>query len=74
MSEISLDLIDLKCPLPALRTKKALAALSKGQVLVVTASDPLAGLDIPNVVRETGDELLNQTGENGRMVFTIRKS
>ena len=63
MSEISqdgtveLDLSGLKCPLPALRTRKALRALAPGARLAVTATDPLAGIDIPNVVREEGAAL-----------------
>ncbi|UYW27069.1 sulfurtransferase TusA family protein [Methylorubrum extorquens] len=79
MSEISqdgtveLDLSGLKCPLPALRTRKALRALAPGARLVVTATDPLAGIDIPNVVREEGAalEALERRGPSAR--FLIRR-
>ena len=47
----------LKCPLPVLRTRKALRGLAAGQTLVVTCTDPLAALDIPNLVREEGARL-----------------
>ena len=54
---LELDLRGLKCPLPALRTRKALRASLPGQVLVVIATDPMAAIDIPNVVREEGADL-----------------
>ena len=53
----SLDLTGLKCPLPVLRTRKALGRLGPGDRLEVVATDPLATLDIPNLVREQGDVL-----------------
>ncbi len=71
MAETVLDLIGLKCPLPVLRTGKALKALPPGDVLVVSASDPLAAIDIPNLVRETGDRLLGQELAGEVLTFTI---
>ena len=69
----TLDLRGLKCPLPVLRTRGALSRLQAGQVLVVICTDPLAALDIPNLLRETGDALL-AAGRDGREThFTIRK-
>ena len=57
MSETTLNLRGLKCPLPALRTRKALKGLNAGDLLVVECTDPLAELDIPNLMRETGDAI-----------------
>lgn len=54
---VDLDLSGLKCPLPVLRTRKALRSLAAGRTLVVTCTDPLAALDIPNLVREEGARL-----------------
>lgn len=71
---LTLDLSGLKCPLPALRTAKALKALLPGQSLTVTCTDPLAAIDIPNLIRETGDSLLQDARENGQLIFTIRKT
>lgn len=73
MSETELDLLGLKCPLPALRTARALDALQPGDTLLVTASDPLATLDIPNVVRERGDALLDVDVNGTRSVFRIER-
>ncbi len=58
MAEIVLDLIGLHCPLPALKTRKRLKETAAGNTLVVTCSDPLAEIDLPNLVRETGDTLV----------------
>jgi tRNA 2-thiouridine synthesizing protein A len=74
MSDRELDLTGLKCPLPALKTRKALAGLAPGATIVVTCTDPLAAIDIPNLLRETGDVLEKQAQEDRRLVFRIRKS
>jgi tRNA 2-thiouridine synthesizing protein A len=74
MAETTIDLRGLKCPLPALRARKALAKLPAGDVLVVECTDPLAELDIPNLVRETGDALEGRSRDGEVLVFRIRKS
>lgn len=71
--ETLLDLRGLKCPLPALRTRKALTRLRPGAVLIVECTDPLAEIDIPNLVREAGNELAEKTRRDEVMVFRIRK-
>jgi tRNA 2-thiouridine synthesizing protein A len=70
---VELDLSGLKCPLPALRTRKALRALAPGGRLAVTATDPLAGIDIPNVVREEGAALEAQERDGPAARFLIRR-
>jgi tRNA 2-thiouridine synthesizing protein A len=49
-----LDLRGLKCPLPALRVKKALARSASGRRLSVLADDPLAPLDLAHLCRAEG--------------------
>jgi tRNA 2-thiouridine synthesizing protein A len=73
MAETKLNLRGLKCPLPALKTRKALAALVPGDELAVECTDPLAGIDIPNLIRQTGDELLDVQQQPDLIVFQIRK-
>jgi tRNA 2-thiouridine synthesizing protein A len=73
MAETNLNLRGLKCPLPALKTRKALTRLASGDDLVVECTDPLAGIDIPNLLRETGDALLDTNKETGLIIFRIRK-
>jgi tRNA 2-thiouridine synthesizing protein A len=73
MSETTINLRGLKCPLPALRTRKALKGLVAGDLLVVECTDPLADLDIPNLVRETGDILEHSARADDVTTFSIRK-
>ena len=73
MAEKTFDMRGLKCPLPVLRTRKALAGMQPGDVLVVACTDPLAGIDIPNLLRETGDALEETRNEARVMTFRIRK-
>jgi tRNA 2-thiouridine synthesizing protein A len=73
MAETILDLSGLKCPLPALKTRRALTRLRTGDELVVECTDPLSAVDIPNLLRETGDQLLDSKRAEDRFVFRIRK-
>jgi len=73
MADTKLNLRGLKCPLPALKTRKALTGLASGDELVVECTDPLAGIDIPNLLHQTGDELLETERQENVIVFRIRK-
>ena len=73
MAETTINLRGLKCPLPALRARKALSRLPAGELLVVECTDPLAEIDIPNLVRETGDALEGKSQDGDVLVFRIRK-
>lgn len=73
MAETRLDLRGLKCPLPALKTRKALTRLAPNDVLTVECTDPLAEIDIPHLVNETGHALENTLREGELLVFRIRK-
>jgi tRNA 2-thiouridine synthesizing protein A len=73
MPDTTLDLRGLRCPLPALKTRKALTRLAGGDLLVVECTDPLSTLDIPNLLNQTGDVLEEQKAEPGLFVFRIRK-
>jgi tRNA 2-thiouridine synthesizing protein A len=73
MAETRLDLRGLKCPLPALKTRKALTRLAANDLLTVECTDPLAEIDIPHLVRETGDALERAQREGELLVFHIRK-
>ena len=72
MTETTLNLRGLKCPLPALRTRKALGKLAAGDVLIVECTDPLAEIDIPHLIRETGDAVENTTRQDDVITFQIR--
>lgn len=73
MPETHLNLRGLKCPLPALKTRKALLRLNAGDLLVVSCTDPLAAIDIPNLINETKDVIEDQGQVEGALVFRIRR-
>ena len=54
------DARGLNCPLPILRTKKALSEMQSGQVLRILATDPGSAKDFESFARQTGNELLSQ--------------
>jgi tRNA 2-thiouridine synthesizing protein A len=72
MNEDPLDLRALKCPLPALLAKKALASAAPGALVVVLADDPLAVIDIPHMCHGEGHTVENITAADGHHVFRIR--
>lgn len=74
MAEKTLNLRGLKCPLPALRVRKTLSALRSGDLVVAECTDPLAAIDIPNLLRQTGDRLESKAEADGVLVFKIRKT
>ena len=74
MSETTINLRGLKCPLPALRTRKALTKLAAGDVLIVECTDPLVEIDIPNLIGETRDAIEDTTRQADVITFRIRKT
>lgn len=73
MAEKTVNLRGLKCPLPALRTRKLLAGMASGDSLIIECTDPLSSIDIPNLLRQTGDTLEGQDKAEGVLIFRIRK-
>ncbi|MGB8397463.1 sulfurtransferase TusA family protein [Bradyrhizobium sp.] len=74
MTTTKLDLTGLKCPLPALKTRKALKSIAPGDFLEVHCTDPLSVIDIPNLIRETGDKVELMERAASRIVFLIEKA
>lgn len=74
MTEKIMNLRGLKCPLPTLRVKKMLTTLQSGDVVVAECTDPMAAIDMPNLVRQTGDtlEARNVGKEQGQDLLTFR--
>jgi len=68
-----LDVKGLNCPLPILRTKKALADMETGQVLRVQATDPGSVKDFAAFAKQTGNELLEQKEENRVFEFYLKR-
>lgn len=74
MTTTKLDLTGLKCPLPALKTRKALKSLMPGERLEVHCTDPLAVIDIPNLLNQIGDRLESTQRDGDHTVFLIEKA
>jgi tRNA 2-thiouridine synthesizing protein A len=68
-----LDASGLNCPLPILRAKKTLNAMSSGQVLHVIATDPGSVKDFDAFAKQTGNELMESKEEGGKFHFLIKK-
>jgi tRNA 2-thiouridine synthesizing protein A len=68
-----LDARGLNCPLPILRTKKALTDLQSGQVLKVLATDPGSVKDFQTFARQTGHALLSHDETNREFTFFMKK-
>lgn len=68
-----IDTRGLNCPLPILRTKKALSDVQSGQVLKIVATDPGSVKDFESFSKQTGHALLSQTEANGEFTFFMRK-
>lgn len=78
MSEFNIDLTldnsGLACPMPIIKTKKAIDSLQVGQVLKMIATDPGSVSDVQAWVNKTGHELLKHETEAGKFIFYIRKA
>jgi tRNA 2-thiouridine synthesizing protein A len=67
------DASGLSCPLPIVKTKKALSDMTSGQILKVIATDPGSVCDMAAFAEQTGNPLLEQTQVNGKYLFLLRK-
>ncbi len=70
----TLDCSGLACPMPVLKTKKAVDGLQVGQVLKMIATDPGSVSDMEAWTKRTGHELLASEQESGKFVFYIKKA
>ncbi len=68
-----LDATGLRCPMPVLRTRRALESLNCGDQLTVYATDKGAITDMPAFCRETGHKLISQSDTGEKIVFEIIK-
>ncbi len=67
------DASGLSCPLPIVKTKKALTDMASGQVLKVIATDTGSVKDMQAFADQTGNTLLSSTQEGGKFVFFMKK-
>ena len=69
-----LDARGLNCPLPILRAKKTLNAMTGGQILKIMATDPGSVKDFEAFAKQTGNELLDSSTVEGEFHFTLKES
>lgn len=76
MSEITadetLDCSGLSCPVPILKTKKAMKGLASGKVLKMTSTDPGSSKDVVSFCKRTGSELLDTQEDGNATHFFIK--
>jgi tRNA 2-thiouridine synthesizing protein A len=72
-SKARLDVRGLNCPLPVLKTRKAIARMAIGGHLTVEATDPLSAIDIPLFCREAGHALVASERDGPVLRFVIRR-
>jgi len=68
-----LDCSGLLCPMPIVKTSQAIKELQSGQILKMIATDAGSPPDIAAWSRQTGNELLRSTTEDGKFVFFLKK-
>ena len=68
------DASGLACPLPIVKTKKALNDMASGQVLRVVATDPGSVCDMAAFAEQTGNQLLEQSTQDKKFVFFLKKA
>jgi len=71
--DLEIDVSGLKCPLPILRTKKALAQLISGQTLKVVTTDPHAVRDFQAFAQQTGNALLSQERRGEQCIHVLQR-
>lgn len=74
MADRELDVRRMNCPIPILRTKKALNEMSAGQTLHVLATDPGAVKDFQAFANQTGNTLLETSESGGEFRFLLKKA
>ncbi|TBR42237.1 sulfurtransferase TusA family protein [Marinomonas agarivorans] len=71
--DVLLDAIELKCPMPLLKMKLALAKMAPSQILCVLSSDNSSIKDIPYYLSVAKIPLLEQKSEGEIHCFLIQK-
>jgi tRNA 2-thiouridine synthesizing protein A len=70
---ITVDARGLNCPMPIVKTAQAVRAMASGDTLEVLATDPGSVKDFAAWSKSTGNELLEQTVEDGVYRFVMRR-
>ena len=72
--DLTIDAKGQKCPMPVLLASRGIKKIEPGQVMLIEATDGGSKSDIPSWAKDTGNELLEMSTENGVHRYVIRKS
>ncbi len=70
---LEIDARGHRCPVPTLRLRRALEGLADGQRVMLLADDPMARIDVPHFVTQTGHLLVETRDEGAAVSFTVEK-
>ena len=73
MADKTLDCKGQNCPMPVLKTKKALDGMQAGETILIEITDKGSKTDIPALLKRTGNELVELTEAGGVFKFLIKK-
>lgn len=68
----TLDCRRLSCPMPLLKTKKAMGTMKSGQILEILGTDPGTRNDLPSFARKSGHQYLGEKEDEGYIRFYMR--
>ena len=68
----TLDCRGLNCPMPLLKTKKAIKEMTSGQIIEVLGTDPGTRNDFPSFAKKSGHEYLGEKEDEGFMRFYLK--
>lgn len=70
--EETLDCRGLSCPMPILKTKKAIGKMKSGQILEVLSTDAGTKNDLPSFANRAGHEFLGDKDDDGFQRFYLK--
>ena len=68
-----LDCVGLQCPMPGIKTSRALKKLEPGEILEVTTDGNAGRSDVPRMAKRLGFTVLSTEEKEGLFVYTIKK-
>ena len=73
MEERKISTVGLNCPKPLIETRKALRLMKPGDTLIVEGDHAVSLKEIPQAVKDTGDEVISVKNEGPHWFIHIRK-
>jgi tRNA 2-thiouridine synthesizing protein A len=74
MAAVTIDARGHRCPTPTLKLQRALREAPEGAEVRLLADDPMARIDVPHYVRQSGHALISASAEGEGLCFVVRKA